>query len=524
MLPRLTWAMRFLAFIFLVPLATMAERINHEGRILGDLPVITTPLLFNTPEADAVVSALQMMPRDNAWNEDVSQRPALTGSDAMIARVKSDLAVNAGRQNLRLFSEMNYVLVPDSQPAIPVNYFVYPADSDLDGGTSPIGLCPIPENMPIEGWPVETDNLTNDQWQQATTNDDRHAIVVKPGTGAFWEMWLAKRNGAAWEAANGAKWNLGSNALREAGLTSADAASLQMFPAIVRYDECQRGMVEHALRLIVKNTRLGPIYPATHQASVPPTSDPNVPAMGQRFRLKSSFAIPSNWTIQEKAVLLALKKYGAIVADNGGFFSVSVAPDNRFPADCFDHIRNSIDVNNFEVIQTTGATEGPRSPGSPTADAGADQWIAAGTTGPSVNLVGAVSAPGAVSIQWKLYSGPAPVVFGNATNAITSATFGIPGKYTLMLSAADNIHAVAYDAVVITVTLNPAVTTTGNDVQLSFPTTTGHHYLVQKSADLVTWQTLVANLNGTGVTLTVTDAGALNHPDKHRFYRITVVD
>ncbi len=30
-----------------------AQRINHEGRILGPAPSVTTPILFNTPAADA---------------------------------------------------------------------------------------------------------------------------------------------------------------------------------------------------------------------------------------------------------------------------------------------------------------------------------------------------------------------------------------------------------------------------------------------------------------------------------------
>ncbi len=99
-----------------------------------------------------------------------------------------------------------------------------------------------------------------------------------------------------------------------------------MFPALVRYDECERGMVEHALRLVVAKTRREYIYPATHYASSIPATSTQYPAMGQRLRLKASFVIPANWTMAEKAVLLALKKYGAIVADNGNFFSISVAP------------------------------------------------------------------------------------------------------------------------------------------------------------------------------------------------------
>ena len=76
-------------------------------------------------------------------------------STALIARVKSDLAVISGRQNLRLFTEMNFALVPDSQPTLPVTFFSYPGESDLDGGTSPTGLYPVPPNLPVESWPAE---------------------------------------------------------------------------------------------------------------------------------------------------------------------------------------------------------------------------------------------------------------------------------------------------------------------------------------------------------------------------------
>src|SRR4029079_12028641 len=135
------------------------------------------------------------------------------------------------------------------------------------------------------------------------------------------------------------------------------------------------GVVEHALRLIVAKTRKAYIYPATHYASsIPATSTP-YPAMGQRLRLKSSFVIPANYTKEERAVLLALQKYGAIVADNGNFFSISVCPDDRFEAHAFDNL-SRIDISNFEVISTTGPTEGPRAIGPLNISAGADQSIA----------------------------------------------------------------------------------------------------------------------------------------------------
>lgn len=424
-----------------------AERINHEGRILGPAPVVTTPTLFNTPQADAIVSAMQVMPRDNPWNEDISRLPVLANSAAMIAQVKADLSPS--RQTLRPFYEMNYVLAPDNQPRVTIPFFNYPDESDLDGGTYPNGRYPTPSNMPVETWPRGTGNLTLQEWQQDVNNDggDRHSIIVAPGVGSIWETWLTKLTQSGWEASNGAKFDLNSNGLRPATWTSGDAAGLPMFPAIVRYDECQRGMVEHALRLVVNKTRREFIYPATHYASSIPATSTNYPAMGQRFRLKASFVIPSSWTIEEKAVLRALKKYGTIVADNGGFFSVSVCPDDRFPANAFDHL-STVDISNFEVVQTTGPTGGPRSPGAPTVDAGPNQIV---DLNGSATLNGVLNSPsGNATVQWKLYSGPGTVTFGSPNNANTTVSFSQTGTYTLELSADDGVHTVAYDAVVIT--------------------------------------------------------------------------
>jgi hypothetical protein len=237
-----------------------------------------------------------------------------------------------------------------------------------------------------------------------------------------------------------------------------------MFPALVRYDECQRGMVEHAVRLVVVKSRREYIYPANHYASSIPATSVNYPAMGQRLRLKASFVIPDSWTIEEKAVLRGLKKYGGIVADNGNFFSMSVCPDDRFSSSAFSHL-SSIDVNNFEVVQTTGPNEGPRSPNPPTVNAGADQNVGSLTA----DLSGSVVDPsGTATVRWKLYSGPGSATFSNPNSASTSVSFGASGTYTLILSADDGTHAVAYDAVIFNVqtsaTPTPTATPTATPV------------------------------------------------------------
>jgi hypothetical protein len=191
--------------------------------------------------------------------------------------------------------------------------------------------------------------------------------------------------------------------------------------------------------------------------------------MGQRLRLKASYVIPANWTKEEKALLLGLKKYGAMVSDNSSsFFSISITPDDRW-GNAFADISNAgLGITNFEVIQTTGTNEGPRSAGAPAANAGPDQMVVFGQAAQLAGVVNFSNAPPV--IQWTAYSGTGTVTFGNAAQTNTTATFSVPGIYTLELSADDGIHAVAFDAVVITVTnvINVSITRTGTNLNVSW--------------------------------------------------------
>ena len=448
---------RMFLSVCLLALGTLraGERINHEGRILGPLPEVKEPLLFNTPEADAVVSAMQIFPTDNAMNEDISKRPLLSNSDAMIKMISDDLARQ--HRHLKMAEEMNFVLVPDAQPRADVLLTASADESDdLKPGSKNTASYPVPPNQPVETWPFGTGKLSLKEWQMDEKNvgGDRHAITVQPGSGLAWETWQMKLTAGnpAWQASNMARFNLNSNALRKDEWTSADAAGLCMFSMIVRYDECERGMVEHAMRIVVKRTRnnghsTAHIYPATHDAGR--AKLPDVPAMGQRLRLKAGFEIPAAWSKQERAVALALKKYGAIVADNGNIFSISVAPDKRFPSGCWENI-NKVPTSAFEVVQTTGPAEGPRSPGKPTVSAGSAQTVAL-----AAGAVLTGSATGSkLTTTWYLYPGtPAPgtVTFASAASLATTATFSAAGTYTLMLKADDGVHTPAFDAVRITV-------------------------------------------------------------------------
>jgi hypothetical protein len=171
----------FVWMLYTTLLYAANERINQEGRILSLLPAVTNAIQFNTTNADAVVSAMQIFPVTNPWNECISNRPVLSNSDAMMAQIASDLG--ASRAVLTPEFEMNFVLVPDNQTRKQISFFNYPDESDLDGGTGTNGLYPIPTNLPIEEWPVGTGTQTLFQWQTNNDGSDRHAIMVAPGGG-----------------------------------------------------------------------------------------------------------------------------------------------------------------------------------------------------------------------------------------------------------------------------------------------------------------------------------------------------
>ena len=87
------------------------------------------------------------------------------------------------------------------------------------------------------------------------------------------------------------------------------------------------------------------VYPATHYASR--KTDPNLPRMGERFRLRKDFDT-SKFSPEVRTILEALKRYGMLNADNGIDWAVSVAPDERIPV-LHEELRK-VKGADFEVV------------------------------------------------------------------------------------------------------------------------------------------------------------------------------
>ncbi len=272
-----------------------------------------------------------ILPKSNAFNQRVDRLPRAANSDTLIDSIGRDARFHADFGSGTYDGGpigIPYTVVRKTQKKVPVT-FEYADESDR-------GRYPIPAGAPIEGG--------------ANADGDRHVLVVDRDRCKLYELFDARPRdgGARWTAGSGAIFDLRSNRLRPAGWTSADAAGLPILPGLARYHEVARGSIDHALRFTARRTRRAYVYPARHFAS--DHSDPALPPMGLRVRLKASVSLDGLGR-QAKVVARALKRHGALLADNGSPWYFSGAPDRRWDNDDL-HTLDRLTGDDFEVVDT----------------------------------------------------------------------------------------------------------------------------------------------------------------------------
>ena len=159
-----------------------------------------------------------------------------------------------------------------------------------------------------------------------------------------------------WNIFGSAAFDLRSNALRPTDWTSADAAGFPILPLLIRADEASTGTIRHALRFTIESDkiRIAYVWPATHLTNNG-TSSTNLPPMGQLFRLKASYQIPSTYNTQSRAILTAMKTYGMYIADGGSDMYVTGAPSADWQDDTFSQVQ-SVPASQFEAVDITSIT------------------------------------------------------------------------------------------------------------------------------------------------------------------------
>jgi hypothetical protein len=302
----------FLLWLIVAPASTL----------VGQAPTLTPNAA--PAEAGPHIGNCAIFPPDNPWNQDVSALPVHPNSAVFIASINQD-------DNQFLHADFGsnpeygipYVVVPGTQPKVPIEFVDYGDESDP-------GPYPVPPDAPVEA------------------GGDRHVLVLDADACILYELYNADYIGPGWTASSGAIFDLRSNALRPEGWTSADAAGLPILPGLARYDEIDAGEIRHALRFTARRTQRAYIHPATHFAS--DDTDPSLPPMGLRLRLKASYDI-AGFTGHARVILTALKKYGMLLADNGTSWFISGATDARWNDEDLDQLK-TVPGSAFEAVDT----------------------------------------------------------------------------------------------------------------------------------------------------------------------------
>ncbi len=309
---------------------TATPNTGTEGEVANEgegEPAPGTPSLG----VNAPLNGARVFPADNPWSQAVDNQPVDPNSDALIDSIGRDTTLHpdfGANWDGGPFG-IPYIVVAGGTPKVSVDCY-YPDESDP-------GPYPVTANAPIEGGP--------------NGDGDRHVLMLDRDNWVLYELYdfhFPAHSGAPYTAGSGAVFDLKTNALRPAGWTSADAAGLPIFPGLVRYDEVVgQGEIRHALRFTVERSRRAYVSPARHLAS--DESDPNLPPMGMRVRLKAAYDI-SSFPEHVQVILRALKKYGMMVADNGSNWFISGAPDARWDDEEMNRIKE-VPGEAFEVVK-----------------------------------------------------------------------------------------------------------------------------------------------------------------------------
>ena len=285
-------------------------------------------------------TACPNFPANSWWHADISKMPVHPRSALWMARMSPtaklhpDFGPSFGE--LTVPYGIPITVVGGAHPKVKVR-FDYASESDP-------GPYPLGNDTKVEGG----------QW----TSGDRHTIIVDRDTCRLYETYETRRSGTNWSAGSGATWDLKRNTLRPNGWTSADAAGLPILPGLLRYDEVAAGNIDHAIRFTTNVSDKRYLWPARHHAGA--VLDARYPPMGARFRLKASYVISPTLRPDTRAVLLAMKKYGLVLADNGAPWYFQGTADTRWSNAMLDQLKK-IPASAFEAVDTLSLMMAPNS-------------------------------------------------------------------------------------------------------------------------------------------------------------------
>ncbi len=298
---------------------------------------------FENPASAPIVGGCHLFPDNNMWNTPIDQAPLHPNSNSYIASIGANTSLHsdfgtswAGRD-----IGIPFNIVPMGQNRVPIQ-FQWWDESDLEadrcntGGAQDTGCYPIPANPVIEGAPVD--------------EGDRHLLILEQGSCKLYETYATSDASGGWTAGSGAIWDLNQNQQRPAGWTSADASGLAILPGLIRYNEVMvEGEIRHAIRFTLSNIRSAYIPPASHSDGRG-GCDTQLPAMGQRFRLRADYDI-SSFSVPVQVILRAMKKWGIVLADTGSDMFISGEHHDNWDDEMLAELGQLV-AGDFEAVYT----------------------------------------------------------------------------------------------------------------------------------------------------------------------------
>lgn len=312
----------------------MSKSSGHSPFVLSMLLILCALAPGQNANAQQTIAGVEVFPANNVWNTKILNRSVDANSTTYINKMLENA------NNVRFHPDWgtnpaygipyNIVQQVGKKP-LRFNNMTFDYDDESD-----VGPYPISSKLKIEG----------DNWNLKKNGGDRHVLMIHPPTKTLYETFYTRKKGG-YAAGSGAIYHLDSNALRPDGWTSADAAGLPIFPALVNYDEAASGVIKHALRMTCRRSQ-GYVWPGRHLAGA---QESGWPPLGKRLRLKSTFDI-SSFSPINKVILTAMKEYGLFIADHGSNWYVQGTSDPRWNDDELNQLKN-INGSNFEFIDET---------------------------------------------------------------------------------------------------------------------------------------------------------------------------
>jgi hypothetical protein len=417
---------------------------------------------------DSTVDGCSLFPANSVFNLKVTGLPVDTSAFAPIpsayqsSSIKPFFGASGSAPN-----GIPFIRVPYNQPEVTVTVTGYTTDSDAGpyGGTCPnsgpacTSQFPYPPNAPIEGG-FPTPGV-----------GDSHVSVLQTGGGGqpcrLFESWISQYVGGKWSVNNTAYWDLTSNNLRTASLTSGDAAGLPIKPYTVSYDEAASGAVNHAIRFTMNHMLNYYVWPGRHKAGIgscsggggstngevfqntPPSTCTWSAPSGEIYRLKASVPTPAicSGHTQANVIITAMRQFGIILADNGQTGGLIGTPDSRWNDSdlaCLTALTLSnfepVNVSTVRVSEDSGATR-PYITSRGSLPSGTKN-VAYSTT------LGAVAGLSS-GYEWSLSSGSLPSGLTLGSNGMIKGTPLASGTFSLTVALSDGVNTATPVAVTL---------------------------------------------------------------------------